>query len=388
MVDDQVLLPDRGKAVAGVIADALGEARIVRHEFKIGPVDGQKLRKLAQRQHAFDHEHLVVSHGERALHKAPKLGGHCRFHFEADHRAAAAALQRALEQAHQVFRLFFHFDVGIADHAERALALHGVAGEQPRDEQAARLFERHDPRRPAFGDREADEALDFLRHADQRVHRLAVFGAMELEGDRKAEVRDERERMRRIDRERRQHREDVLEEVVFEPGAVGLLQAVAFHEHDVRGLEFVAKLPPAGLLVGGEARYAIADLCKLLARREPVRAPGRDALAHLRLEARDADHEELVEVVGGDRKEPDLLEQRVLRVFGLLQDPAVEMQPGQLPVDEPLRAGEQVGDGVSRARHRRGSAGTAGFCPENNILCVFAHVIHDNFVTAHHDRPW
>ena len=83
-MDDQVLLPDRGKAVAGVIADALGEARIVRHEFEVGPVDGQKLRQLAQRQHALDQEHLVVGDGERALHEAAKLGRHRRFHFEAD----------------------------------------------------------------------------------------------------------------------------------------------------------------------------------------------------------------------------------------------------------------------------------------------------------------
>ena len=39
VVDDQVLLPDRGEAVAAMIADALGKARIVGHEFEVGPVD-------------------------------------------------------------------------------------------------------------------------------------------------------------------------------------------------------------------------------------------------------------------------------------------------------------------------------------------------------------
>ena len=44
MVDDEVLLPDGGKAVAAVVADALGIARIVRHEFEIGPVEPGELR--------------------------------------------------------------------------------------------------------------------------------------------------------------------------------------------------------------------------------------------------------------------------------------------------------------------------------------------------------
>ena len=40
MVDDQVLLPDRGEAVAAVIADALRESADCRARIQIGPVDG------------------------------------------------------------------------------------------------------------------------------------------------------------------------------------------------------------------------------------------------------------------------------------------------------------------------------------------------------------
>ena len=45
VVDDQVLLPDGGEAVAAVVADALGIARIVGHEFEIGPVEPGELRR-------------------------------------------------------------------------------------------------------------------------------------------------------------------------------------------------------------------------------------------------------------------------------------------------------------------------------------------------------
>ncbi len=149
-----------------------------------------------------------------------------------------------------------------------------------------------------------------------------------------------------------------LEEVVFEPGAVGLLQAVG----STMNTMFAAL---------SSSRNSRQRACWSVARLETpslIRAscsPGvspsglrvGDAVAHLRLEAGDADHEEFVEVVGRDRKEADLLEQRMLGVFGLFQDPAVEMQPGQLPVDETFGAGdagrERRQPGAQLPRHRR-----------------------------------
>ena len=68
MMDDQVLLPDSGEGIAAVIADALRIARIVRHEFEIGPVELGELRKIVERQHAVDHENLVIGHRESTLH--------------------------------------------------------------------------------------------------------------------------------------------------------------------------------------------------------------------------------------------------------------------------------------------------------------------------------
>ena len=76
---------------------------------------------------------------------------------------------------------------------------------------------------------------------------------------------------------------------------------------------------------------------KLLAQRLAVVADHRDALALLALEAGDADHEEFVEVVGGDRQEAQALEDRMIGVAGLLEHAAVEMEPRQLAIDEAFR---------------------------------------------------
>ncbi len=85
---------------------------------------------------------LVVGDAKRALHEAAQFLRHRLLDFEPDHRAAAAALEHGLEQAHEIFGLFLDFDFGIADDAECALPLDDVAGEQLPDEQAGRLFER------------------------------------------------------------------------------------------------------------------------------------------------------------------------------------------------------------------------------------------------------
>ena len=166
---------------------------------------------------------LVVGGAERALHEALQLRRHQRLDVEPDHRAAAAALERGLEQPHQVFGLFLDLDLGVADDAERALPLHRIAGEQLADEQAGHAFDRDQAHFAAVaGLRQADEALDPVRHADERIHRLAVPGARQLQGDGEAEIGNERERMRRIDGERRQQREDMGEKMILEPGLLRL----------------------------------------------------------------------------------------------------------------------------------------------------------------------
>ncbi len=58
--------------------------------------------------------------------------GHRRFDFEPDHRAAAAALQRRLEQPHEILGLFLDHDVAVADDAKGALPAHLVARKQAR----------------------------------------------------------------------------------------------------------------------------------------------------------------------------------------------------------------------------------------------------------------
>ncbi len=201
--------------------------------------------------------------------------------------------------------------------------------------------------------------------------------------DREAEIGNERKRMRRIDRERRQHREDVVQEIVFEPGAFGLLQAVGHR-------------PARCSAALSSSRSSRQRACWSLARLEtasPMRASCSlgvspsgllvgDARAHLALEAGDAHHEEFIEVVGRDRQEPHLLQQRMLWVLGLLQHAAIEMQPGQLAVDEALGAARQIRRGLGRPRGSPAAPDRPDSAFKTMACARFSHAVHDRYMTA------
>ena len=286
MVDDQVLLPDRGEAVAAVIADALGEARIVGHELRdrAGRCRGAATARSAPARRRPG----TPRRRRRASARCTKRRSSAGIAASISSRITEPRRRRLSAVSNSRTRSSASSSISTSESRMTRNApwpFDRVAGEQPRDEQAGRLLERDHPRDAVVGAlRQADEALDLLRHADQRVHRLAVARARELKRDGEAEIGNERERMRRIDRERRQHREDVLEEIVFEPApspawsrpahrpARCLLPASSARSSRQRSCWSLAS-----------ARHRLADPRELLGRRQPVRAPGGDAVAHLAL---------------------------------------------------------------------------------------------------------
>ena len=140
-----------------------------------------------------------------------------------------------------------------------------------------------------------------------------------------------------------------MEEMILDPAALALGDIAAVDQDDADVGEQMAQVAPDRLLVDGELRDGLVDQRELLRRRQAVRAALGNALADLRLDAGDADHEELVEVIGRYRQEPHPLQQRMAGIDRFLQHTAVEVQPGQLAIDEALGA---CGDRTRRSRER------------------------------------
>ena len=126
----------------------------------------------------------------------------------------------------------------------------------------------------------------------------------------------------------------------------GKICALKLREPPVDGRGVVGRFEQVDAL-GGEQRggrdqqavcssiwaSALADDRQFLLGAEPVERRLLDAGAELLEDRRHPDHEELVEVGGGDGQELDPLEQRVGVVLGLGEHPAVELEPAQLAVD-------------------------------------------------------
>ena len=83
-----------------------------------------------------------------------------------------------------------------------------------------------------------------------------------------------------------------------------------------------SSLLDAARLTRVELEDPAAQLVDDLRRRAPVRARVAEAGVDLVVQAGDADHEELVEVRGVDRRELQALQQRLVELLGELEDAA------------------------------------------------------------------
>ena len=156
----------------------------------------------------------------------------------------------------------------------------------------------------------------------------------ELDGERQRQVRDERERVRRVEGQGRQDREHHVLEVGRELLAPLGLDLVPLEDPHARFGQ--ARPEVFGEGPDRERRVPFDDLAdhpELLVRGQPVGAAFRDRGLDLLVQPRDPDHEELVEVRVEDREELDPLEQRPARVERFLEHAPVEGQPRDLPVE-------------------------------------------------------
>ena len=146
--------------------------------------------------------------------------------------------------------------------------------------------------------------------------------------------------MRRVHRQGCEHRENLGEKILFEPAAFldGHLGRLEHRDPDLAQCRL--QIAPDLLLPGHEPAGTALDRRQLLRRRQAVLAQSGDARRHLRLQAGDAHHVELVEIGGGDGQEADALKHRMTRVRRLVQDALVERQPRQLAIGEARRAAD------------------------------------------------
>ena len=187
-------------------------------------------------------------------------------------------------------------------------------------------------------------AVDDRRDLDAREVLLAGLGVAQHQGEVQREARDVGEGVGRVDRQRREHREDPVAVGGADVGALARGQVVPADEGDARLGERRHDVGREGAcLLDHEAVTGLEAAGEHVLGVEPAGRGHGHAGGDAALEAGDAHHEELVEVAGEDRQEAHALEQGQRGVVGELEHPGVERDPRQLAVEEAVRGQLTVG---------------------------------------------
>ena len=253
--------------------------------------------------------------------------------------AAAAPLERALEEPDQVLGLLLDLDVAVADQAEHAALDHLEAREQARSRKMSTSSSSGRKRiaGAAAGGRSARPAAAAAPapSAAAVVLARAASGSAEkpplgmngngCAGSMASGVRTGKTwSMNCWSSQRRARRRSAR------PARARRCRPRAARSCSSRQHVLLAR--PSGV----DARSLIAASCSAGVRPSSLSSVERRSAAVD--QAGDADHVEFVEVVGRDRQEAQPLQQRMARVAGLLEHPLVEGEPGQLAIDEASRA--------------------------------------------------
>ncbi len=231
--------------------------------------------------------------------------------LEPDRRPEPAAQQLGLERLDEVLGLvLLDHDVLVAREAERVVVEHLHAGEEVVEVVRDELLEREVAHRVAVV-RHLDEAGQHRRHLEARELLAAGPGVADADREVQRQAGDVRERMRGVDRERHEHREDLRLEVLVQACALVGGQRVVGDDLDAG----VGERGPTSVVQASAWRSCSAmrlgrDVGQHVGGCAPDVGRHGEARHDAALEAGDAHHEELVEVAGEDREEVGALQHR------------------------------------------------------------------------------
>jgi len=319
----------RGRGVD--VGELAARARQERRELEVvagEAVDGPERREVEQARDAHD---LLAADPELADQQVEHVRVDRLRDLQAHRRPEAAAHELALERLQEVLCVvLLDLEVLVARDAERVVLQHLHAGEELAEVRGDDVLERHEPLGP-----DDHEPLEDRRHLHAGEELGARRGVPHDDREVEGEARDVRERVGRVDRQRREDREHLVLEERGELVALGLGCLVPAQDLDALGsqrrLDLVVEQRRLALhQLGALGVDALEDLARHRAAGRAYGDPRRDAP----LEAGDAHHEELVEVAREDGEELGALEEREVRVLGQLEHALVEREPRQLAVEE------------------------------------------------------
>ena len=254
------------------------------------------------------------------------------------HRLAAPALVQllfhGLEQVRRVFLI--HVELAIAGQAESPVPEHLRAGKEIREKLPDQMAQKHIiPPAILAGQRDEPRQNGRTLHHRQMLGGNAVLRHLNPNDQVQRLVQQLRKRMRRVNGQRRQHRMHLIEIERFQPGQVRRFQFIEFQQPDfVFGQGRLQFLMPADILVPHHLLHATRDGGEDFRRGETVHTAGGVAALNLLFQPGHPHFEKFVQIGTGDRKKLKPLQEGIGGVKRLFQNPLVEFQPAQFPVQK------------------------------------------------------
>ena len=352
-MDEQVPGADRAEHVGRLVVvgrhEPGGHDRCPARSAQVGPVEFGDGPEAGEVEHAGHFVAVVLGQADAAEEDRPGGRRHRPFDLEADGLAEPPPPELLLDGHEEVVRLvLLDRQVGVAGDPEEVRLQDLHAAEQEVEVGLDDLVDEDE-----LGWRDLDEAGQDRRDLDPREPPLAGLRVAQADGDRQAERADVRERMAGIHGERREDREDLVDEALAQ-ALVMLRHGGVVEDRDAFFGQLLADGGEQPGLLGDQALDPGSDLGQLLGCRSAIGRGGGRSGRDLLPETGHADLEELIEVAGEDGQELDPLQERIAFVARLVQHAGVEVEPGQLAIEVRRRG---AGGHVARARATTRRAG-------------------------------
>ena len=310
-------------------------------------------QEVLQIGRAVNRDHLPIGHAEPIDQQSAKRVSGPDIQLQADDAAATPGLEHRLHLGEQVERLLVvDGDVGIAGDAEYRRVANRAAGEEAAEKGLRQILEENvavaailqiGVMEPSCAWSERKDGEDRLAVSDAVVLVWDIVPIAPLQLDREAGRlgRQRGKRPPRHDGDWRKDRQDlVVEDPLQTPPRLSAKRVRVDPQHAGLRQQRLKRFAKQLVLVVHHPRRPREDRLQLLLGRQSRdvrhgRPPPRRAV-----QAADPHAEELVEVRRGDAEELQPFGEWDGRIGGLIEDPLVELQPGQLAVEE------QVGGGI------------------------------------------
>ena len=260
-------------------------------------------------------------------------------YFQPNWRTEPTAQEFPLEGLDQILRLvFFENHIFVSGNPELMVIENFHSGKKIGEVIGDEVFERDEPQQAAAIIRQLQKAGEHRRHLEAGELGAPDFGVTHPDRQVEGEAGDVGEWMRRIDRERHQHRKNARREDLVQRFTVGLAEVCPGFDMNSGVVQIrLHQLFECKGMTSLEHMHALLDRGEYIGCGVTDVGRNSEAGENTPLQPGNAHHEKFVEIAREDRKKIRPLQQRQFGVFGELQHPGIESQPTQLAIEIPVK---------------------------------------------------